>query len=61
LERAIRVQSIASNLGEFTPIPDSQIEDIRLAKYQESFLDEYWSAWNRCPTRQTTVLETSIE
>jgi len=61
LERAIRVQSIASNLGEFTPIPDSQIADIRLAKYQESFLDEYWSAWNRCPTRQTTGLETELE
>lgn len=47
LERAVRVQMIASALGNFTPIPADQIDEIHLTKYQAPFLDEYWCAWNR--------------
>lgn len=47
LERAARVQTIASALGPFTPIPEGDIHEIYPMKYQEAFLDEYWAAWNR--------------
>ncbi len=47
LERAVRVQVLASSLGEFTPIPAASVDEIHLTKYQSAFLDEYWSAWVR--------------
>lgn len=47
LERAVRVQVLASSLGKFTPIPDEELDVISPVKYQEPFLDEYWSAWIR--------------
>jgi L-fuculose-phosphate aldolase len=47
LERAIRLQAIASTLGELRPIPKEVAESMFGDKYQERFLDEYWSAWIR--------------
>jgi L-fuculose-phosphate aldolase len=47
LERAIRLQAIASALGELQPIPNEVAQDMFAEKYQESFLDEYWAAWIR--------------
>jgi L-fuculose-phosphate aldolase len=47
LERAIRLQAIASALGELRPIPREVAESMFDDKYQERFLDEYWAAWIR--------------
>jgi L-fuculose-phosphate aldolase len=47
LERAIRLQSIASTLGSLRPIPQELAERMHGDKYQERFLDEYWAAWIR--------------
>ena len=47
LERAIRLQAIASTLGELRPIPKELAERMFADKYQERFLDEYWAAWIR--------------
>jgi L-fuculose-phosphate aldolase len=47
LERAVRVQVLASFLGKFTPIPEDELDVLSPVKYQEPFLDEYWSAWVR--------------
>jgi ribulose-5-phosphate 4-epimerase/fuculose-1-phosphate aldolase len=47
LERAIRLQAIASTLGELRPIPKQLAERMFADKYQERFLDEYWAAWIR--------------
>ncbi len=47
LERAIRFQVIAAALGPSRPIPDASAEVLRPQKYQESFLDDYWGAWER--------------
>jgi L-fuculose-phosphate aldolase len=47
LERAIRLQAIASSLGELRPIPREVAESMFADKYQERFVDEYWAAWIR--------------
>jgi L-fuculose-phosphate aldolase len=47
LERAVRLQSIASTLGELRPIANDEAQRMYGAKYQERFLDEYWAAWIR--------------
>jgi L-fuculose-phosphate aldolase len=47
LERAIRMQAIASTLGELRPIPKEVAKGLFADKYQERFLDEYWAAWIR--------------
>ena len=47
LERAVRVQVLASSLGGFTPIPDELLDEIHLTKYQPVFLEKYWSSWVR--------------
>jgi L-fuculose-phosphate aldolase len=47
LERATRFQVIASALGPSRPIPADSAEVLRPQKYQESFLDDYWGAWER--------------
>jgi hypothetical protein len=47
LERAVRLQSIASTLGELRPIANDEAQRMYAAKYQERFLDEYWAAWIR--------------
>ncbi|MDQ3894182.1 MAG: class II aldolase/adducin family protein, partial [Actinomycetota bacterium] len=47
LERAIRLQAVASTLGELRPIASEAAEELHAGKYQERFLDEYWEAWIR--------------
>ena len=47
LERAIRLQSIARTLGELRPIQAPLAERMWAGKYQDRFVDEYWSAWIR--------------
>ncbi len=47
LERAIRFQSVAASLGAPRPIPAGSAELLHPQKYQESFLDDYWGAWER--------------
>ena len=47
LERAIRLQRIASTLGELRPISKEVAKGLFADKYQERFLDEYWAAWIR--------------
>ena len=45
LERAIRVQAIARSLGNIRPIAEEEAEGMFAEKYQDGFLDEYWSDW----------------
>ena len=47
LERAVRLQAIASTLGTLRPIASEDAERMFAGKYQERFLDEYWAAWIR--------------
>ena len=47
LERAVRLQAIATALGELRPIPRDDAERMRADKYQDDFVDEYWAAWIR--------------
>ena len=51
LERAIKLQSIASSLGDLRPIPRDDAERMRGEKYQDRFVDEYWTAWIRAVRR----------
>lgn len=47
LERAIRLQTIAVSLGSLRGFSQTWADRILPVKYQEAFLDEYWSAWIR--------------
>ena len=47
LERAVRLQAIASTLGPLRPISRDDAREMQAGKYQDSFLDEYWEAWVR--------------
>jgi ribulose-5-phosphate 4-epimerase/fuculose-1-phosphate aldolase len=47
LERAIRLQAVATTLGTLRPIPQDVAERMRADKYQDRFVDEYWAAWIR--------------
>jgi ribulose-5-phosphate 4-epimerase/fuculose-1-phosphate aldolase len=47
LERAVRLQSIASTLGSLRPISQQWAERMHAEKYQDRFVDEYWQAWIR--------------
>jgi L-fuculose-phosphate aldolase len=47
LERAIRFQSKAMKLGNPRPMSPEQVDRLYPLKYQDGFLDEYWSAWER--------------
>lgn len=47
LERAIRLQTIATTLGRPRPISQDGAEQLFPLKYQEGLLDEYWAAWER--------------
>jgi ribulose-5-phosphate 4-epimerase/fuculose-1-phosphate aldolase len=47
LERAIRLQTIASALGPLSPISREQATHMHADKYQDRFVDEYWAAWVR--------------
>ena len=56
LERAARFQVIAGALGPSRPIPADSAEVLRPQKYQESFLDDYWGAWERRVARASVSL-----
>jgi L-fuculose-phosphate aldolase len=47
LERAARLQSIASALGELRPIAPELAQELLPIKYRDEFVDEYWAAWQR--------------
>jgi L-fuculose-phosphate aldolase len=47
LERAVRLQALATTLGTLRPIPQDVAERMRADKYQDRFVDEYWAAWIR--------------
>lgn len=47
LERAARLQSIASTLGPLRPIPSEVARELHPVKYQDRFVSEYWHAWLR--------------
>jgi L-fuculose-phosphate aldolase len=47
LERAARLQSIASTLGPLRPIPVNVARELQPIKYQDHFVAEYWDAWLR--------------
>ena len=47
LERAARLQSIASTLGKLRPIPRELALQLQPVKYRDEFVEEYWAAWQR--------------
>ena len=47
LERAARLQSIASTLGELRPMASELALQLLPVKYRDEFVDEYWAAWQR--------------
>ncbi len=49
LERAARLQSIASTFGSLQPIPDRIARELHPVKYQDRFVAEYWEAWLASP------------
>jgi ribulose-5-phosphate 4-epimerase/fuculose-1-phosphate aldolase len=53
LERAVRLQTIASALGELRPIEHALARRMYPAKYHDRLVEEYWQAWLR-KLRRTT-------
>jgi L-fuculose-phosphate aldolase len=51
LERAARLQAIASTLGELHPISRELALQLQPVKYRDEFVEEYWAAWQRQVTR----------
>lgn len=47
LERAIRLQTIATSLGPTLPIGRDRAERMFPEKYNDRLVDEYWAAWVR--------------
>jgi ribulose-5-phosphate 4-epimerase/fuculose-1-phosphate aldolase len=47
LERASRLQSIASTLGDLQPISPELARQLLPVKYRDEFVAEYWAAWQR--------------
>ena len=52
LERAARLQSIASTFGELRPIAPELALQLLPVKYRDEFVDEYWAAWQRQVARE---------
>ena len=52
LERAARLQSIASALGELRPVANELALELQPVKYRDEFVEEYWAAWQRRVTRE---------
>jgi ribulose-5-phosphate 4-epimerase/fuculose-1-phosphate aldolase len=52
LERAARLQAIASTLGELRPIPTAVAQELQPVKYRDPFVAEYWEAWLRGLSQQ---------
>jgi L-fuculose-phosphate aldolase len=47
LERAARLQAIASVLGELRPMTRELAAQLQPVKYRDEFVEEYWAAWQR--------------
>ena len=47
LERAARIQAIASSLGPLRPVSAELATALQPVKYRDGFVDEYWEAWVR--------------
>ena len=47
LERAARLQEIASTIGELQPIGAELARQLLPVKYRDEFVAEYWSSWQR--------------
>lgn len=47
LERAAKMQVLATGLGPLAPISEDSLADVYRMKYQDRFLDEYWAYWGR--------------
>ena len=47
LERAVRLQSIASSLGRLRPISREHALELWPEKYNDRLVDDYWAAWQR--------------
>lgn len=47
LERSLKLQMIAGQLGKLNPIPLAEVKKIFPIKYQDKFLTEYWNRWVR--------------
>lgn len=47
LERSLRLQMIAGQLGKLNPITLAEVKKIFPIKYQDRFLTEYWNRWVR--------------
>ena len=47
LERAVRLQSIASSLGRLRPISREHALEVWPEKYNDRLVDDYWAAWQR--------------
>lgn len=55
LERAIRLQVIASALGQPRPITQELAAGLHPEKYNDRLVNEYWGAWERKVRRHHTV------
>jgi L-fuculose-phosphate aldolase len=47
LERAAKLQMVASAIGELAPLEQSAADAVFPNKYRADFLDEYWDSWCR--------------
>lgn len=47
LERAVRLQSVASTLGGPQPIGAAMVDELHQRKYNDGLVEEYWQAWIR--------------
>jgi L-fuculose-phosphate aldolase len=47
LERAVRMQSIASTLGSLLPMSEEAARRMHPEKYSDRLVEEYWEAWIR--------------
>jgi ribulose-5-phosphate 4-epimerase/fuculose-1-phosphate aldolase len=54
LERAARLQFVASTLGDLMPIPHDTAGELFPTKYTDGFTEEYWMAWCRQLTEAGT-------
>ena len=47
LERSLKLQICAEQIGKLNPIPLAEVKKIFPIKYQDKFLTEYWDRWVR--------------
>lgn len=47
LERAIRIQTIATSLGDLRELPLEAAREYAATKYKDAYVEEYWAGWVR--------------